>query len=309
MAVTGTPKEQPQTGTQGNVGARTAVRKFDVMTTSETDTVVTLMNSSSIVQEGDAFPGDASMLCKNVTFTQNKQIRTQWEVTATYERPQPEGGGPGSGTGSPEDEVPEYSVGSQQYTKFFEKDANGVVIKNSANESFVPPPEGNQSIGVYRITRNRLQFNDGESAAYRDTVNADAFTITATETEWQFAKGTCYLQSYDGVRQYRAGVTESGYYWRVTWIILWKEEGWRKSLLDQGLRRIPPGAGGGSTAISVAIKGVDGLPVNELQLLDGAGEVLGVGLPPVFLPLGGLGFQLYRETPFAALPLSITPTP
>jgi len=310
MAVTGTPKELPQTGTQGNTGARTAVRKFIVTTTSETDTVATVMDSTSLVQEGDAFPGDASMLCKSINYTQNAAKRTQWEVTANYERPQPDGGGPGSGSGNPEDETPEYSVGSQQYTKFFEKDVDGVPIKNSANEPFVPPVEGNRSMGVYRITRNRLTFDNGDAKEYRDTVNSDDFTITATETLFVFAAGTAYMQSYDAVRQYRAGVTDSGYYWRVTWVILHDRDGWRKRILDQGTMELDdtdPAAPGGSMAPNRPLKGPDGLPLNGPVLLDGAGKPLQPGQPPVFLPVGGAGYKLYRELPFAALPLSVTP--
>lgn len=309
MSVTGTPRELPQTGTQGNVGARTAVRTFIVTTTSETDTVATVMDSSSLVQEGDEFPGDASMICRTVSYTQSDKIRTQWEVKANYERPQPDGGGPGSGSGNPEDEVPEYSVSSQQYTVFFEKDVDDTPIKNSANEPFVPPIEGNRSIGVYRISRNFLEFDNGTAKEYRDTVNIDDFTITATQTFFFFAAGTAYMQSYDAVRQYRAGVTESGYYWRVTWVILHNKDGWRKRILDQGTMELDdtdPAAPGGSMAPNRPLKGPDGLPLNGPVLLDGAGKPLQPGQAPVFLPVGGAGFKVYEELPFAALPLSVT---
>lgn len=311
MAVIGPPQEQPQTGTKGSSGVRSARREFDAFTDNDLDTVATVLDSPYVVQEGNGFPGDASMICKLVSATQNRAKKSQWRIVADYERPQPGdgGGGPGSGTGNPEDEVPEYSVSSQQYTKFFDKDIDGLPIKNSANEPFVPPVEGNVSIGVYRISRNRFFFNDAQAKDYRDTVNSDDFTVSATSTTWVFPEGTAYLQSYDGTRQYRAGMTESGYYWRITWVILYNPDGWRKLILDQGTMEIDdsdPDAPGGSMAPNKPLKGPDGLPLNGPVLLDGAGKPLQPGQDPVFLPLGGDGFKIYREQPFAVLELSIT---
>lgn len=308
MGFTGTLRELPQTGDKGNAGARRATRRWIANTTAKTDTIVSLMDEASLPDEGDAFPGDSSMVCKQVKYDQNEKLPTQWLVTAEYERPQPDGGGggPGSSDGNIENEIPEYTVSSEFLTEYMDIDLDEVPIKNSSGEFLAPGLERIVNIAVYTISRNRLEFPDGESIAYRNSVNDGAFAITATAAYFGFPARTALLTRYDGVRRFRADI---GYYWRVTWEIKYRADGWRKRLLDQGFLAkddTDPEAGDGTQAPNKVIVGKNGLPLNGPVLLDGAGNPLAEGGTPIFLPLDGPGFRIFEEKDFSILPLSIT---
>lgn len=300
-------REEPQTGNDDNEGNIGAVRMYLVETNNKNDTWRTVRASPLLPRPGDVFPGSTYLIVLNRSGLQDRARRTRWMVTITYGIPKSTDGSPtGSGSGSDiENEIPEYSVDSETVYEYRNHDLDGRPIKNSANELFVPPLEIPVQITVYTIARNRLTFDNGQAQEFLDTVNSAPYVISATNARFGFASRTALLTKYGGVRRYRADI---GFYWRVTWEIKERKDGWRKKFLDHGFMELDesaPGGGGGSTAPNKPIVSKNGLPINGPVLLNGSGKPLAAGGDPVFVP-DGLGFKRYHEKDHSALPLSTT---
>jgi hypothetical protein len=295
-------RQLTDTGGDDNEGGVTAVRTYRVTTNNVSDTWETIRSASGIPSNGDSYASGSSMIVVNRSAKRVTERKDKWHVTVNYDIPRNSDGSPAGGSGGVENEIPEYSRTTETEWEYRDVDLDNLPIANSAKEPFTPPLEFPQTIAVYTIARNRLTFDDAGSLPYINAVNSAAFNVTAPNLNWGFPAETALMTRYDSVRRFRADI---GYYYRVTWEIKYREDGWRKFLLDQGFMMLDADEVPLSYAPAKTIKGSDGLPISSPRLLDGAGGLLADGAAPVFVPAGN-GFRRFNLVDFSSLPLSVT---
>lgn len=156
-----------------------------------------------------------------------------------------------------------------------DRDRLGKPITNSADEPFDPPITEEAFDLVLRIQRNEATYNPLLAAHYKRAVNQDTFL-------W-FPPQTVKCSLFEGVRQRVANL----FFARVTYEFGIRVDtyveggqqaylGWRRRLLDQGLRTKTDGQ-------YALIRDADDNPVTSPVPLNGSGAPLADGADPVFL--------------------------
>lgn len=181
-------------------------------------------------------------------------------------------------------------------------------VTNSAGVPFDPLPEYEVDIKIIRITRHvrdypRMMFNNFQGAT-----NSDGVTIQ--KPKYRFI---------ENLRRYAARLKFNASFAIINRVKVWQQTTeiyvlpppltWRRELVDRGLDRRamhgdPDGEGGVISTDSIDPGGAyhrkmvdaEGFPIVEPVLLDGKGQPLDPGKPPVFLE-----FSFYVERPFAGL--------
>jgi hypothetical protein len=126
------------------------------------------------------------------------------------------------------------------------------------------------------VTRNEAAFDPGRAYASIDRINSDTF--------FGAAAGQAKVEMITGRSAYHAAI---GLYWQVTYDFLFDPRGFKKSLLNQGLR-----AKDGSERRAIRTK--EGQPVSSPVPLDDAGAELAADGDPVFLD-----FTLFESIAFS----------
>jgi len=119
-------------------------------------------------------------------------------------------------------EPPEISYSFVTVTEPVDIDITGAPITNSAGELFDPPITREFHDLVLRIVRNEAGFNALLAAEYKGAVNSDVW--------YGFAAETIRCVVFDGVQRRVAGLI----YWRVTYELHIRWDGWRKRVMDAG---------------------------------------------------------------------------
>ena len=108
-------------------------------------------------------------------------------------------------------------------TEALEIDANGAVIRNPVGDRY----EGlttEVADPVYSVTRNQATFDQATLSAYWRSVNSDIFLT------WPV--GQAHITDIAGQQVYEGG----SYYWRATYQIQFRRDGWARRTLCEGPR-------------------------------------------------------------------------
>lgn len=184
---------------------------------------------------------------------------------------------------NPLDHPPKISWGGSKFEKAIDQDINGDAILNSAGDYFDPPVTVDDSRITLRIQRNEARYDPAIAAQFKDAINSDTFYGQQPGT-WKSALPTADLQF-----NVDSG-TADGFYYEVTYEFEFRPEGWKREILDQGLKVIT-----GGVQVPASEGGKD---VTSPILLDGTGVALAVDADPVFL-----SFDVYNEIAFSQLNL------
>jgi hypothetical protein len=160
-----------------------------------------------------------------------------------------------------------------------EEDKDGKAVVNSANDYFDPPITKDQSRPVLTLTRNEQTFNPDLAAQFKDHTNSGGFF------GWDVGQVKC--SNIVPNEEYHP---EIGVYYSVSYEFQFEPKGWKRKVLDQGLRKLTSGK-----QDNILIKG---LPVQSPALLDGHGQPNDPAADPVFLE-----FTVYDEVDFGSLNL------
>jgi hypothetical protein len=172
------------------------------------------------------------------------------------------------------------SWGENRFDQVCFVDRNGNPITNSAGDYFDPPLTIDDSRPTLRIVRNEPSYDPGYATKWKDCLNTGPF--------FGFNPGYVKMSTPLGDLDYSP---VCGYYYIVTYQFEINPNGWKKNILDQGLRQIVSG----KQQKIVDDKGED---VTSPALLNGKGAKLATGGNPVTLT-----FNVYQEADFSSLGL------
>jgi hypothetical protein len=150
----------------------------------------------------------------------------------------------------------EWSFIQREYVLEIDKSAPPLYVVNSANEPFDPPLIEQDIIPVVRITRNQENFYYGAIKTYVNKVNSSTFW-----SDWP--AGTVLMSSITANQLVEGGVL----YWRVTYELQLRIDGWQLDVMDRGFRQLVDGK-------PQVITDENGEPFNTPQCLDLSGHLL-----------------------------------
>jgi len=176
----------------------------------------------------------------------------------------------------------------------------GNAIVNSAGEMFDPAAEVQDANLTLVIGRNEPLASQDVLLAYMNVVNSDYFMgwppgtalMKPIEYDSNFENGLYYFKATYTIHfrsSISGGVQDDG---AVLPIV---QEGWILKPLDQGYAKLVQDDQGDFHNVPIRVQGQ---PITAPQLLDGTGQVLPIGDPPVFRK-----FRVYPSMPFAPLRL------
>jgi hypothetical protein len=207
-------------------------------------------------------------------------------ITPTFDGDgQIEGGGP-SGNGTPSTVEPtlfenpllrpaDVSWSTVRIKRPLTVDNAGEPIVNSAGDPFDPPLEYEQVNLIFTVVKNRATHDAEALRGYINAINS--------ATWLQFPAKSLRCNDITATREFE----NSGFFWRVTFIFEYQARLWNPlKVLDAGYREL-------FLFEHQRITDQFGAPPSRPVLLDGNGEQLPVGDPPVFLE-----FNVYDEADF-----------
>lgn len=208
---------------------------------------------------------DFALVVKSVDFDMSAKDGCAWEIVVTYNNQI-------DVQGSDPIEWVQRRWDIQQYQKPVVKDVNGVAITNSANIPFSSPVEIDDARSVLVVTRFFESFSIAAALSWNNKINSDPYMGALPET----AK-SC-VKSADPRR-----FPGRPLLWEVVYEIHFREETWKKVLLDVG---------------RVGINGqqfVDSFnqPVTDDIAMDGAGNKAAAGVAPAYR-----SFDVYKKRLF-----------
>jgi hypothetical protein len=159
-------------------------------------------------------------------------------------------------------------------------DRNGNPVINSAGDYFDPPITIDDSRPTLRIVRNEQQYSPTYALSWKDTLNTDSF--------FGFPPLSVKMSTPLGELEYNP---ICGFYYVVTYQFEINPNGWKKWILDQGMRQIVSG-------VKQKILDDQGEDISSPALLDGTGVKLQTGGSPVAIP-----FEVYQEADYGMLGL------
>ncbi len=181
---------------------------------------------------------------------------------------------------------------------------------NSAFVPFDPPREKEISIRVVRIVKRKKQWDSGSATAWIGRINERDYTLSKPKYNLRketWPKHHAKLVSYGGSFHIENDVK----HWRIEIEIHVNPLGWNPEILDRGVCARAtfgdPDGRGGTLSSGDLIPGrpevrrlvdADEVPIDEPVLLDGDGQPLALGQPPVYLT-----YQELDEMDFAQLKL------
>jgi len=259
-------------------GEYTYTRRFLIFSDTATEDIYEVANYASLPQLGDVHPSDSGATCKSVRPVQNDENRTLWEIEVKYS----------SGRVSrsmdrptrPWNRKPELSWGVYAREEAFVTDGNGVLVRNSAGDRFLPPRKIEKHFPSLRLTRYQRDFDMTEILLYIDKVNSAPTRIAG----YSVSAGQALMVDIRGVEVEMDGVE----CWEVTYDIRFADT-WITSLLDEGFYYWVDGT-------KVPYKDDEGNESKTPALLDGEGGLLVDPLTtePEYLDFLEYGYRDFR---------------
>lgn len=169
---------------------------------------------------------------------------------------------------------------------------------NSAGVPFDPLPEYELDITVLRITKNVANYDEGQIAPYRGTINSDGFVIQKPAYKFTFPVSplVAKIKQWSGSFHFAGEIP----YWKQTIELHINPLGWRFPLLDRGTTKVveddDPDSSTYHLRIPKRLVDAGGVPLTEPQKLNGNGGLLRPGADPVYLVYGK-----YLEVPYGNL--------
>lgn len=187
------------------------------------------------------------------------------------------------------------------------KEGAEVCPMNSAGVPFDPPLEKEENIKVIRFSRNVRAYNGDLHDEFQDAINSE--NITVRKNAYRFVntwrKHTALIKNIDAVHQFANGLS----FWKEAIEVWVKRSTWIREVVDRGLarRQWEGDLNDAGKTISASdnpegfpfvsrLKDAAGYPITEPILLDGDGQPLLEGRPPVFIK-----YRTNPEKPFARL--------
>ena len=266
-------------GDSGGAGKNSNQRVcvYTVLTDSAADTWDSaIKNAVGLPKYNDSYPGMGNFGVTSRAF--NRKSPTLWDVTVTWTC-RTFGGSHSNPDVDPLDQPYEYAWRSQVSREPIEMDAAGNAILNAAGEPFDPPIQEDFYDSVLSITFNSGSFDEAAWRAARGNLNADEFLGGAP--------GTCKILDGNATQQRNGAIT----YWRVAVEVAYREDNWKRRVLNQGFRYAATDDSGtilkyedGSVKYTIACDKAKH-PLTKPILLAADGTRLAEGADPIWLVL------------------------
>lgn len=293
-------------------------RTWRVITDDPEDTPATILAWIFLPSVGDLYPGTDNVYCRAVNADPEGNDGKFWLVTAQYSSPITSSWG-----------LLPWFRAMEVYWDFQREKVEAFVdaitdaehphghpILNAAFEAFDPPVMKDVSRPVLTMVRNEEQAFDMASAiAAQDVVNNAAWPGGAYPSA---PAGTAKIASITGEKMFEVVNESELVYWRVTYRIEFKWDGWRVWIVNQGFRYWgfselvdPQDPTQGFYKRWHEFTDADGNPSSMPHFLDPEGNELvlldeGSGTPPApprDQQIYWKGpFQIYREGAFTGIP-------
>jgi hypothetical protein len=281
MAITSVKEQLNGRESERGSKSRSAKREW-IVETDDKEEFLPLIEAAIPVAIGSLLDGDTSRRVGTIRSQYISDSKYAWRVTAEYETPQSGGGGGGGQDSSiaPISRAPDIQLDWDESRQPFYVDADGTPVANSAGLTFDPPIDNDIADPVLVITRNEFPIDWPLILSYRNAINLDTYLGAAV--------GTLRLYPILASRNFEQ---EWGYFYRVTYRLGYREDGWLAHVLDEGRY-----AAYGDDIIPI-VDG-NGDPVTDPVRLDGGGGQLAAGQAAVFRD-----FKRFKSKLFAPLNL------
>lgn len=286
-----------RSGSTNADASRAYTRVFLVETDDPQDGPVLVYSAGGLPDLGDGHPEDANAKVTSLRADQSEDPKF-WDVTVEYSTETTDESGSQSTTQEDpldRDSVIEWSFA--QFQTIAEETINGDPIVNTAGDPFDPPLTKDDSRPVLTITRNEGGFDAARAIAFMDAVNEDAF--------FGAEPGQAKVANISARQQFQNGLT----FYQVRYEFHFRREGWFPRVLNRGFRQLLPSFTEPVAITNVVVSTEDNtFKVSEAQVsapvpLAEDGSRLPPGGVPVFVPLVGPGWEIYRVRNFADLNL------
>jgi hypothetical protein len=278
-------------------GNRTYTRIWHVITSSKDDgarAVAAVLPVSrgdfyAIGASGDAFyESDPYAFVRSIQVEQQADDPTFWICTVEYGPLDPQSGGSDNpGSENPTLDPPRVEWDTEQREVIVDEDINGDAVVNAAGDRFDPPIVKDDDRDYLIIERSEQTFDPAIAAQYRKKLNASPF--------YGFAAGQVKCDKITASRDYS---TLIGVFYRVRYEFAVNLDGWKKRVLNAGMRQLNVGLTD-YEPILIEDTGGTQVPVSEPVPLDATGRALAAGGTPVWLE-----FDIYSTADFDALGLA-----
>lgn len=171
--------------------------------------------------------------------------------------------------------------GYVSFQKPIDTDLLNNAVVNSAQDAFDPAPLVDDHRPTLTISRNELVFDPSVAITYMDAVNTDVF--------FGALPGQAKVAGISANREFEHNL----FFWRVTYEIHFRREGWNLVILNRGYHHLVGG-------VSKKILDKDAEPVGSPKLLAANGTLLPQAGTPTYKT-----FYPYKELPFAFLELDL----
>jgi len=285
----------------GDGVARSASRAFTVTTTGATgDTPVAIQKAYhlGVPRKGDLYPGDGELRCEAPVDVRPIGPRL-YQIFASYRTPTSAAGQGDQTSPISQPATAAWSFSSAEVE--IDEDINGNPLVNPNGEPFDPPITRRQNDPVLTIGRNERVFDYRRAIQYMANGGA-----TNSGSFFGAAKGQARIENITSSgRQIENGIS----YEPVTYEIHFRNDGWRRRVLAQGLtikanlasiaEGIPiVGRTADPTVFIIKARDAKGAPVTEPVLLTKTGWPL-----PAASPAQWMEFEIHPSMNFGALNL------
>lgn len=269
------------TGLRASVGSdfhRTYVEQQRITSDSTRYQII-----NALPQVGESLDIDPRASLDSVDLERVGDCADEWTATLTYTT-KPRRTCAENATDNPLAQPPEIFIDFEQFQRVVDVDLNQKPIRASSREIYNPRPEIDDSRPVIFVTQNEATLGLGTILDYQDAVNSDEI--------WGLQPRQAKLRISAQMQQYQ-NENECFTYWRKTYVVSLRREGWLLTLADAGVHQW-----GALYDRPIPIKGNDDEYITEPVFLDGEGLILADGEDPIFNE-----FEVYRELPFSVLGL------
>ena len=253
MAVLQVLETTQNVGTLDDKATRDYTRSFDVYTSSMLDGVVTVRSALPAIYSSFVSGSDYDLLsfCTKIDCQRDPHHPMLWRCRLEYSSKLDWASA--QQDPNPLNRPPDVSWDFTEYERPLTRDRNGYACINSAGDSYDGQPTYEDSRAVLTIVRNEIAYDHNVAFKYREACNAASFY----GADPYCAK----MKAPKGERNFENGLI----YWKITYEIHFRDDGFYTRILDQGYRDING---------KLFRDKIDNSPLSYPTLLDGRGLAL-----------------------------------